>query len=308
MNRRCVRVRFPFTLVGRGLILVLLIGVSLVDPAVRAQTPDDPAALRALAERLLSQPFGLQGNDPMTTLTVGQAPPDLPFALPVPPGVTVVGGVARRSGGTPANWEVVLDAPGVPDDLLALYRQAFTGGGGLGWITFPQVSGQRGFLATAIPGVGATFCQRSTNLSASVSVTPAMPANDLRVRVNTNASACGNPGGDTIIQALYRLPPLAPPAEVMVQNIVSGSGGSDRRIQTTATARTTLSAADIEADYAGQLAATGWTRVAGAADGPLAWSTWTVPGDGSDIGFLYVLPLPQSSTYELSLQIQPALP
>ncbi len=307
MRQRCVRVRLPFTPALRGLILVLLVGVSLTAPAASAQSADDPAALRALAERLLAQPGGLQGNDPMTALIVGQLPPDLPVALPVPPGDTVVGGVTRRSGAMPVNWEVVLDAPGAPDDLLALYRQAFTD---LGWTTPLQIgpTGQHGFLTTSIVSTGLTFCQKSTGPYASVSVTPAMPANDVRVRVDTNAGSCGNTGGnDAFIQAQNRLPALAPPTGVMIQGGGS-SGNSNGRFQTTATARTTLSAADLEAGYAGQLAAAGWTRVTGATDGPLAWSTWTVPGDGTDTGFLYVLAPPGASTYELSLQVQPTTP
>jgi len=315
MSQQSVRARFRFAAtfattitMGRGLILALLVTVSLAAPTVGAQAADDPAALRALAERLLTQPNGLQGNDPMTTLIVGQLPPDLPFALPVPPGAMVVGGVTRRNGGTPANWEVVFDAPGAPDDLLVFYRRAFTG---LGWTAPPQIgpTGQHGFLTTSIPNTGVTFCQKLTGPYASISVTPAMPANDVRVRLATNAGPCGNTGGnDAFIQAQNRLPALVPPAGVTIQGGVGGGSGSGGRFQTTATARTMLSAADVEIDYAGQLTAAGWTRVAGAADGPLAWSTWTVPGDGNYTGFLYVLAQPGATTYELSLQVQPAAP
>ncbi len=305
MSQRCVCVRFPFTPAGRGLILLLLVGASLASPTAGAQSTDDPAALRALAERLLAQPFSLQGNDPMTALIVGQVPPDLPVALPVPPGATVVGGVTRHSGGMPVNWEIVLDAPGAPDDLLAFYRQAFTG---LGWTALPQggLSGQHGFLTTATPSTSASFCQKTTGPFVGVSVVSAMPANDVRVRVDTNAGLCGNTGGGMPPEAQNRLPPLTPAAGVMIQG--SGGSGSGGRFQTTATARTTLSAADLEAGYAGQLAAAGWTRVAGATDGPLAWSTWMVPGDGSYSGFLYVLETPRATTRELSIRVQATVP
>jgi hypothetical protein len=53
-------------------------------------------------------------------------------------------------------------------------------------------------------------------------------------------------------------------------------------------ATTKLSASDLEAQFAQQLAAAGWTKIARSADGPIAWSTWKVPGDGEWRGLLLV--------------------
>ena len=43
----------------------------------------------------------------------------------------------------------------------------------------------------------------------------------------------------------------------------------------------------LEAHFAAQLAAAGWTRQAGHAADQMAWSLWIVPGDPSAQGFFY---------------------
>jgi hypothetical protein len=79
---------------------------------------------------------------------------------------------------------------------------------------------------------------------------------------------------------LALLPVLYAPEGVAVD-----AGGGPNRWTTEATAQTDHSVAELEAHVAQQLAAAGWLRQAGAAQGPLAWSTWTLPG--TDLTFAF---------------------
>jgi hypothetical protein len=86
---------------------------------------------------------------------------------------------------------------------------------------------------------------------------------------------------------LNKLPALRAPDGVLLRGGMGGSGGNDRQTSE-AGATTKLSASDLEAQFAQQLAAAGWTKLAHGADGPVAWSTWKVPGDGEWRGLLLV--------------------
>jgi hypothetical protein len=68
---------------------------------------------------------------------------------------------------------------------------------------------------------------------------------------------------------------------------MGGMSGMDRQTSE-ASATTKLGASDLESQFALQLAAAGWTKVARSADGPVAWSTWKLPGDSDWRGLLLV--------------------
>ena len=98
------------------------------------------------------------------------------------------------------------------------------------------------------------------------------------------------------------MPWLTPPPGVRITS--SGSGGSTDSWETRATAQTSMSAAELEAHYARQLEAGGWTRRDWRADGILAWSAWTVADDDRQwSALLYVLeePTPEVRTIRLQL-------
>lgn len=50
----------------------------------------------------------------------------------------------------------------------------------------------------------------------------------------------------------------------------------------------------------------GGYEVAGGANGPLAWSTWKVPGEGDYQGFLSVLGTPSQNRKDLHVQVESA--
>ena len=74
------------------------------------------------------------------------------------------------------------------------------------------------------------------------------------------------------------VPRLYAPAGVH-QQTTDGGGGPDRW-GSEAVALTGRSVAELEAVLAQQLAASGWTHLAGRAEGGFAWSTWQVPEEG----------------------------
>ena len=86
---------------------------------------------------------------------------------------------------------------------------------------------------------------------------------------------------------LNKLPALKPPDGVVLRGGMGGMSGNDRQ-SSEAGATTKLSASDLESAFAPQLAAAGWTRLARGADGPVAWSTWKILGDGDWRGLLLV--------------------
>src|SRR5260370_32946645 len=75
-----------------------------------------------------------------------------------------------------------------------------------------------------------------------------------------------------------RLPPLAPPAGVPLRG--GGGGGGSGSWHSEATVETDLPVPDLEVHFPRQLEATGWTRLAGTADGGAAVSSWRLPGEG----------------------------
>jgi len=299
-------------LVGSVLLLTVLgivagaaVPLQLASGAVQAQQQSDPATLRDLAQRLLAPPvFGPNGQPQTVELFVGQLPSDFPLALPTPPNGRLVGSDAHRAGTQPISWAVVFDAPGAPGDVNTFYQQQLPG---LGWTPAPSHPGaQRGGFQPTLNTIPLIFCQSSSGPSLTVTATvrPNLPT-DVRVSVSASAGPCASsPGSPGQPPGADRLPALTAPAGVQVQT--TSGGGGPNRFTSDATAITDQSVTTLEAHFAQQVQAAGWTRVAGGANGPVAWSTWTVPGDGGYEGFLYAMEAPGQNRKDLHVQVESA--
>ncbi len=282
-------------------------GVPLRSAAAVPTPADDAGAVRALAQRLLAPAYpGPDGQVATVALLPGQLPGDLPLALPTPPNGRLVGSAVHQSGTRSVSWDVVFDAPDTASDVQAFYHQQLPG---LGWAAAPVNPGptRGGFQPTT--GINSTYCQKATGpwLSVSAVAAPTAPT-DVRVRVDAStAGPCANQPGGALPQppGAERLPALTAPVGVQMQMTSSGGGGPNR-FTSDATALTAQSASALETDFARQLQAAGWTRVAGNATGPVAWSTWTVPGDGGYQGFLYALEAPGQNRKDLHVQVASA--
>jgi len=283
-----------------------LSGGGLAVPASRAQAPE--AQVQELAERLLAMPYPVptgQQPSPTVQLLPGQVPDALPFTLTLPPGARVVGSMVR-SGGPIAGTTVVLDAPGTREDVLAFYQRDLEAQGWHAAAVGPYPS-SGGFQVSG-PGISPTYCQGPSDPSLTVTVfaRPTGP-NDVRLSTSASPGLCSVPAPPAspppMPLAATLLPRLTPPAGVELQPGSSFGGGSNRW-SSEATAETSRSPAELEAHFAAQLAAAGWTRQSGGADERLAWSAWTLPDEGDWSGLLLVAAWPKADRRLLSVRVE----
>jgi hypothetical protein len=255
--------------------------------APQAAPSGDEAKYHELAERLLT--FGYSPTGPQSVTL-------LPAALPTDPAVTVPSvngarliGSAVRTRGTDRSADIVLDAPGDPQQVAAAYEQGFKD---QGWTAPPGDAGisvAGGGFQASVPPVYRMLCKGENGAYLSVSVSGRSgQANDVRISVQPSIPAGGgspcmaqrsrSPGGGN------HLPVLRPPDGVTLAPGgggggsymgFGGPGGGINRQSSEAGATSALGAGELEAAFAKQLAAAGWTRLAGRDDGALAWSTWT---------------------------------
>src|SRR5687768_10921694 len=94
-----------------------------------AQTPPagDAAAVRELAERLLSPPYhrGPDGASPTIELLPGSLPSPMPADIPLPEGGRLVGSAVRGIGEVRQGIEVVADVGQTAARVAEHYRQHF---------------------------------------------------------------------------------------------------------------------------------------------------------------------------------------
>ena len=250
--------------------------------APQAAPSGDEAKYHELAERLLN--FGYSpGGTASVTLLPAALPTDLAITLPNVSGARLIGSSVQTRG-TDRSANIVVDAPGDPQQVATAYEQGFKD---QGWSAPPGdvgVSVAGGFQG-ATPPITKLLCKgESAYLSVSVATRAGQP-NDVRISVQPNVS---NQGGSPCTARSRppgsgnHLPALRPPDGATLLGGGGSSGGSFsnagsgsiNRQTSEATATTTLSAGELEAAFAKQLVAAGWTRTAGRDDGPLAWSTW----------------------------------
>ena len=247
-----------------------------------------------LASRLLLPPYLSQdGATYELRMYAGTLPPDPKIDLPQPAGTRLVGATLRLRNNVPASLDAVMDVPASAGDVPAFFERELAK---LGWSQAPSRGGSQpgGFVSAPI-GTSRTFCKGEAPPWYSVSVfTPTGAPLDVRAHIdliNPNPfpgafGPCSQQPGPQPMNGLNKLPLLRAPAGVVMRG--SGGGGGNDRQSSEATATTKTSAADLETVFAQQLVAAGWSRVAGGASGPIAWSTWKLPGDGDWRGLLLI--------------------
>ena len=288
MRTRLLLGMLGLSLVGTAGILLLRYRHDAGAAPGAAGDERDAAVVQALAERLLG---------PGVRLVPGTTPDGLPLAVPVPPGGRLLGSLVRPSvvrapaTGAGEHVEVVIEAPDEPPALLGFYADALTQQGFAVAPVFGR-QGPGGFLPSPGWVQSPLYCRAEQGPAVTVAIfrEDGRPS-DVRLRVEGAPfppCAGSGPGVLTPPAEIVQLPLLLPPPGTQVQ---PGSGGPGVRGME-ARADTTLSAAALEAYYATQLEAAGWTLRARGEAGPLVWSTWLVPGAGERHGFLSVLSWP----------------
>lgn len=295
------------------LTAITLLAVTAASPrgvglpaVVLAQQAADAERLRELAERLLTPPLLGPGAEPVTVrLLPGELPADPPFDIALPSGSRVVGSVERRSGNTPAGATAIVDVPGTAAEILNAYDRELTA---RGWTEAPG-GGPPGGLQPALVPLSRYYCQGAAGPSVSVTVTPRVTGlSDVRLNLDTLfAFQCGFAGGRPPGADL--LPPLTAPAAIRLlpsNPPQPAAGGKPALASSDAIAETDMGVAELEGHFARQLASAGWALLDRGATGPVAWSTWSVPGAGEWLGVLFVLEGPGAGRRAIHVQVATA--
>ncbi len=289
---------------------VVMLGLVVAMPSDRqpasAQTAEDPTLLRELAQRLLT-PAYRPPNTPVPTVQLlpGAPPPGLNVALDFS-GARLVGS-AVRSGGDPSGGssiDIIADVDQPAAAVAANFQAQFKAAG---WIAPEYGPGPRGFQQSS-PTLEKSFCKTDGGFANVVAIAKDTGHTDLRINIHQSAGRgpCGNAGimppqKPTFPPGYELMPLLTPPADVPLQT--TGGGGGPGQWTSDAVATTGRSSAELAAHFAGQLEAAGWKRTGGATDG-LAWSTWTVAGDGGpSSGLLFVLDGPGKDQRVLHVRV-----
>jgi hypothetical protein len=132
---------------------------------------------------------------------------------------------------------------------------------------------------------------------------------DVRVRTQDSFPKTSPLGHSRRAQEL--VPVLRGPDGILLPILLWGDGGSGGEQHWTARAvgQTEMTAAELESHLARQLTGAGWTRVAQAVAGPVASSTWIVPGAGEKelYGLLLVAETPAKGRQLLLLWVDTAV-
>lgn len=244
--------------------------------------PSNPeAASLELARRLLTHlAFGAE-----VELMLGGLPPSLADQLPLPAGARLLGSLLRSLEGRLSTLETVFDATGDPSAVLAAYQRQLEG---LGWEVFDE--GPRpphgGFMSRR-SGEGVMLRWGGSGPVLRVAAAPTSRDVDLRVTLDWEMPRHLGESRAHRLPSQGLMPTLYPPDGVTV-GPRGGSGGGGHWEQR-AVAYTGRPPAELEAEFAGQLVAAGWTRDGGRADDTVAWSWWKLPGDQGWTGLLLVL-------------------
>jgi hypothetical protein len=266
--------------------------------ASQGAAPQSSDPTQELATRLLLPGYYGQQDNAKYELRLFPAalPPDPKIDLPQPSGARLIGSSLRLRNGAPASLDVVLDVPASTADVAGLFEREL---GKLGWSVAPNrgPSNQGGFVPAVVTS-NRMFCKGENPpwYSITVFAPPSAPF-DVRAHIdfihpaigtgNTYVGPCSTQNVPPMSGGLNKLPALRAPDGVLLRGGMGGMSGNDRQTSE-ANATTKLTANDLETAFAQQLAAAGWTRVARGADGPVAWSTWKLPGEGDWRGVLFI--------------------
>jgi hypothetical protein len=255
--------------------------------------------LRELAGRLLAHP-GPRGAT-TAELFLAELPPDVPADLIVPNDLDLFGSLARRRDGQITGIEVILDGTKPASDFLLAYERDLESHGWRRFEHFPRhAGGFEGGFQTGPTGVFVNEAAESALWIAARHVGGGRTEVGLRYDRENAANMMANTPGPEF-RGWDMLPELRPPAGVKVQP--QGTSGGGGRWTSEARAQTEMPVPQLEAHFAKQLAADGWSRIAGTADDTMGWSSWDVPQPGNWRGLLLVLS-PYPGWRSMSLRVE----
>ena len=231
---------------------------------------NDEAAFRDLAMKLIAARYPDPQSGEPPHLLVGQLPPGLPFELPLPEHVRLLGSLLQGDASTAI---IVFETERSPDEVVAFYQERLKAAG---WNEEAFMGQQRGFVQSgAVSPSFAHFFFGDTGPTLIVTT-----FTDLDGR--TTAQLLLNPEGRRSPYARRRmggahdmwsmLPAIRAP--LGARQYTEGGSGGDERVTSFARLETTRDLATLAAHYGTQLEHAGWKRQDAGESGPVAWSAW----------------------------------
>jgi hypothetical protein len=201
----------------------------------------------------------------------GDVPEDLRRQFYAPPGTRVLGTVVRNSGAL-----VIAATSTPPESLRVLYARALEP---RGWKRPESVAG-RGFLPS-VAELPIILCRQGAQLLVT-SDRRVSGAQDLYLDYRDEGGACTAESRAAFVREGMREPPLPPlyapppaPDQPISGCYARGGGrGGGSAMSTSTVVSTTMSADDLLAHYAAQLAAAGWEPATAARGHPAATGTY----------------------------------
>lgn len=236
-----------------------------------AQETERERQLRAFASRVLSWP------DPDGPSTVDLIPAGYPEEIPPElvdhADLRFLGSVVRRRDGKLLGSDLLFELAAGPHDLLVRYEQGLEQ---VGWQRVNQPGLPRGGFQGSGPPLASTLVNVKKRMRVYIQSFSEGSQSLLRVMFHRPSDeALPDDLSEDAAPGRSPLPGLKPPAGVRVVSSMQGGGGG--RWSAEAKALTEMPPIELEAHFAKELQASGWSRLSGSADDLFAWSSWLVP-------------------------------
>lgn len=260
-----------------ALIAVLMMGTTALAQDITIEGGDE-AQLRNFLQRLVGYP-GPQGPD--VSILVADTP-DLPFALPLPADINLIGSVVRSGiqaygTGDATFTEVYFNTSAMPPAVLEFFRGALTNSG---WNNLDQGQPPQGGFAPASNAYGNFCLNDEANLNFDA-FSPDMETTYVSVRIQYPADPymCNQPDQTDFEDPYRMLPALQQPSGVTVDPMMGGGlnyySPNGPSASLPAILISDMGADEIAAAYAQQLQSLGWTQLTSTGTPAIARSTWS---------------------------------
>ena len=239
------------------------------------------------------------GSSQDITVYIGSTPTDVPYALPTPDDAHTIGSIT----GMWVDYLLIFDTSLTSKSIHDFYAQSLIE---KGWHEAPTSPGQGGF--TGQSDLYSGYCYGEAEAFLNVE-TPSISDGKTGIRLSLDVSPDPYMCDAAAVTSGYSyeslIPQLKAPKGTLIQG--SGSGGSDRDAEITASLQSKLSAAELVEVYNQQLITAGWNmQNTGTGEGA-AWSHWTFRDEKETdwIGVLIVVKSsPDSDTLFALLRIE----
>ncbi len=234
----------------------------------------DEEALREFLSSWFGQMYPYRkGSTQKEAVYIGSLPDDMPYDLPVPNEVRIIGSVT----GAWTDYMLVFDTDLSAQEIREFYAQNLIKDG---WREEEQNVIPGGFVEDKNQTLYIGYCHEENDAYLGIE-TPLLANGKTALRLNLDLTPeynCGPVLNTHGYGVDYLLPQLGAPKGAIMQ--MGGSSSGDREAETTASLKTDLSPVELVEFYNQQLEAAGWelqTSTSAQADdggGGAAWSIW----------------------------------